>query len=117
MSDGLYAKSIKAFEDGDIDLLVNTVKVELVDTGLYTVSFSTHEFRSDIPSGARLFESPALSGKTTTGGVFNASPVACASVPRGDTVGALVLYVDTGNASTDRIFAYTNTGAGRPHPT
>jgi hypothetical protein len=102
----IYDKAREAFCKGLFDLINNTIKVILIDAGQYTVDFTTHEFLSDIPAGARVAISAALAGKTVTAGIFDASDISFASVS-GPTVEALVLFVDTGVAATSRLINYT----------
>ena len=109
----MYDKGREGFLSGDIDWDANTIKVVGVDTGAYTPNLSTHQFLSDIPSGARIFTSPALSGKTTTAGVADANDVTVTAVT-GTSVEALVVYQDTGTVGTSRLIAYIDTGSGLP---
>jgi hypothetical protein len=102
----LYDKAREAFCKALIDLVNNTIKVILVDAGQYTVDLTTHEFLSDIPAGARVATSAALSGKSVAAGVFDASDLSFATVS-GPTVEALVLFIDTGVAGTSRLLLYT----------
>lgn len=89
------------------------VKAVLVDTADYSVDLATHEFLSDIPSGARENTSAALSSKTFTGGVFDAAD-AVFSAETGDTSEALVLVIDTGSEGTSRLVAYIDSATGLP---
>jgi hypothetical protein len=43
MATALYDTGRKAFADGDIDLLSDTIKVTLIDTNDYTVNLTTHD--------------------------------------------------------------------------
>ncbi len=86
--------------------LGGTVKVALVDTGTYTYSAS-HEFLSSL-SGV-VGTAQTLGSKTYTGGVFDAADVSYSSVS-GNTVEALVIYIDTGSSATSRLVAYIDTG-------
>jgi hypothetical protein len=93
------------------------IKAVLVDTGQYSYSAS-HEFLTDVPSGARVATSGNLTGKTDTGGVADADNVTFAGLTGGggsaDTIEAVVLYIDTGSAATSRLLAYIDTAAGLP---
>jgi hypothetical protein len=77
------------------------------------VSIDTHEFLSDIASGARIATSGNLASKTSTLGVFDAADVTLTAVT-GTTVEAVVLYKDTGTASTSPLIAYIDTATGLP---
>lgn len=113
MANGLYDKGREGFLDGSISWTSDTIKAVLVDTGAYTANLSTNANLSDIPSGARIATSSALSSKTATGGVADAADVTFSSVS-GATIEAVVLYKDTGSASTSRLIAYIDTGTGLP---
>lgn len=115
MSNGLYDLGRQAFLEGNIAWLTANIKGVLVDTGLYTPNLATHQFLSDIPSGARISTSGNLANKTSTAGVADADDVVFSSVgPAGTTIEALVLYVDTGVAGTSRLICYIDTATGLP---
>lgn len=113
MANALYNKAKKAFLDGNINLLTDTLKVVLVDSADYTVNLSTDEFLSDIPAGGRIATSNALSNKVTTDGIFDADDSEFTSVS-GDVFEAAVLYLDTGVEGTSRLIAYLDTATGLP---
>jgi hypothetical protein len=113
MANALYALAKKKFLDADIDLLVDDLKIVLVDAADYTVNLGTHEFLSDIPAGGRVATSPNLSGKTTTAGVFDATDVVFTAVT-GDPCECYVFYKDTGVAATSPLIAYFDTAGGLP---
>jgi hypothetical protein len=113
MTAALYDKARKAFCDADIDLLVDSIKAVLIDTGAYTVNLATDQFLSDIPGGARIATSSALTGKDTTAGVFDADDAIFTAVS-GASVEAYAYFVDTGVAGTSRLIAYLDTATGLP---
>jgi hypothetical protein len=113
MANALYGKGRQRFLEGSIVILTDNIKAVLVDTGAYTVSIDTHEFLSDIASGARIATSGNLASKTSTLGVFDAADVTLTAVT-GTTVEAVVLYKDTGTASTSPLIAYIDTATGLP---
>lgn len=86
--------------------LAGTVKVALIDTGSYTYSAS-HEFASSMSGVVGTPET--LGSKTFADGVFDAADVTFSAVT-GNSAEALVIYIDTGNASTSRLVAYLDTG-------
>jgi len=108
MANAIYPKYKEALLDAltDIDLVGLTVKVALVDTGVYTYS-STHQFLSDL-SGV-VGTAQTLGSKTVTNGVFDAADVTYTAVT-GNSVEALVIYIDTGTAGTSRLVAFIDTG-------
>lgn len=102
MASAFYPIGLKAILDGDIDLLVDTIKVALIDTGTYTYS-SAHDFYNDL-SGV-VGTPGTLDSKTTTGGVFDVADEAFTAVS-GATVEAVVIYKDTGNTATSQLICY-----------
>lgn len=113
MANALYDKGREGFLDGSIDWDTDNIKAVLVDTGTYTVNLATHTFLSDITSGARIATSGNLTTKTVTAGVADADDITFPSVT-GVSGEALVLYKDTGTASTSRLIAYIDTATGLP---
>ena len=113
MANALYDKARQAFLEGSIAWLTDTIKAVLVDTGAYTPNLATHQFLSDIPSGARIYTSVALTGKTSTNGVADANDLTDTAVT-GVSCEALVLIKDTGSAATSPLIAYIDTATGLP---
>ncbi len=113
MADAIYGITRKAFLDGGIDLLTDDIRVILVDAADYTVSIDTHDFLDDIPAGARVATSGAMTSKTTTLGVFDAADITYSSVT-GDVSEALVIYRHTGVESTSELIAYIDGATGLP---
>jgi hypothetical protein len=112
MANALYTKGKEALLDGSVSLSADTIKVVLVGSG-YTVNLTTDEFLSDIPSGQIIATSGALSGKTETSGIFDASNAVLGAVS-GSAVDFLVIYKDTGTSTTSRLLAYIDTATGLP---
>jgi len=113
MANALYGLGREGFLGGDIDWDVDTVKVALIDTALYTVAIDTHQFLSEVAAGSRIATSAALSSKTKALGVAGAANVVFTAVS-GATSEALVIYQDTGNEATSRLIAYIDTATGLP---
>lgn len=86
-----------------VDLIDDTIKVALVDTGTYTYS-AAHDFYNDV-SAAVIGTPQTLASKTVTGGVFDAADVTFTAVS-GTSVEAMVIYKDTGTASTSPVIAF-----------
>jgi hypothetical protein len=107
----LMATAKKAFLDADIDMLVDNIKVVLVDTGQYTFN-AAHQFLSDVAVGARVATSGNLANKSTTGGVFDADDITITSGASQPTVEAFYIYKDTGTASTSALIAWFDSAAG-----
>lgn len=108
MANAMYPKWKEALLQATSNsALTGTVKVALIDTGVYTYN-AADEFYTSISSG--VVGTPVTLGtKTYTGGVFDAADSTWTAVS-GSTVEALVFYVDTGVAGTSRLVAYIDTG-------
>lgn len=113
MTNALYDKGKEALLDGGINWLSDTIKAVLIDTALYTVNLTTHQYLSDIPVGARVATSAAFTGKTSTGGVADAADAVFAAVT-GAVCGAVAIYKDTGVDATSQLIAYFDTMTGLP---
>ena len=107
MANAVYPlwKAARGDSAANTDLNDGTVKAALVDTGTHTYS-AAHEFYSDL-SGV-VGTPQTIANTTVTAGVFDGDDVTYTAVT-GNTVEAIVLYVDTGNAATSRLFAYIDT--------
>lgn len=113
MANTLYDKGRQRFLEAQLNMLTDTVKCMLVDTGAYTANFSTHEFLADIPVSARVTTPVTLTSKTTTGGAFDAADVTFTSVS-GASIETIIIYSDTGTESTSPLIAYIDTATGLP---
>lgn len=113
MANAIYDKGRESFLIGQINWASDNIKVVLVDSADYTVSLSTHQFLSDIPSAGRVATSSNLTTKTTTAGVADADDTIFTGAT-GDMSEALVIYQDSGTASTSRLIAYIDTATGLP---
>lgn len=107
MANVLYASAKKKILDADIDLLVDTIKVALIDTN--DVAFnSAHDFYDDI-SAAVVGTPVTLGTKTTTAGAFDSADPTWTAVS-GDVCEAIIMYKDTGVAGTSALIAFYDTG-------
>jgi hypothetical protein len=107
MANAIYPKFKEALwnQPANSNASTGTVKVALVDTGVYTYSAS-HEFVSSL-SGT-VGTAQTIGNKTFTNGVLDGDNVTFTGVT-GNTIEALVIYIDTGNASTSRLISYQDT--------
>ena len=113
MSSALYDLARKAFLDGSIAMLTDNIKAVLVDSADYTLNLATHQYLSDIPAGGRVATSGNLANKTTTAGVFDADDITITGVS-GDQFEYIILYKDTGTASTSPLICCIDTATGLP---
>lgn len=107
MANALYPKAKEQFLQAGINMSSGTVKVALVDTGTYTYD-PAHDFYNDVSTSV-VGTPQTLSAKTFTNGVFDADNVTFPTVT-GNTVEALVVYLDTGNPATSNLIMYQDTG-------
>lgn len=114
MASGLYDKGRESFlsQNPAIDWDTDTIKVCLVRS--YTQNLSTHQYLSDVTGGGGgtiVATSSALSSKTVTAGVADAADITFSAVASGSSCAALVIYKDTGTASTSPLIAYLDSAA------
>jgi hypothetical protein len=108
MANSLYPKWKEALlQNSSNSALTGTVKAALVDTGTYTYS-SAHEFLTSLTGVVGTAQTIGAT-KTYTDGVFDGGDVTYTAVT-GNSVEALVLYIDTGTAGTSRLVAFIDTG-------
>ena len=88
-----------------------TLKAALVDTGTYTYS-AAHQYYSSVTG---VVGTPvAIGSPTYTSGVLDGADVTVTAVT-GNTVEAIVVYLDTGSAATSPLVAYIDSAsAGLP---
>lgn len=107
MANAIYPIYKQAILDAlsDSDLNDGTVKVALIDTGTYTYS-AAHDFYDDL-SGV-VGTPQTIANTTVTTGLFDGDNVTFTAVT-GNSVEALVIYIDTGVTTTSRLVAYIDT--------
>ena len=109
MADLLYPLGKEAILNGDIDIDTDTIKVAAVDlTADYTYS-AAHQFKSSVTSYTGSTDA-TIASITKTSGVVDGADLAPAysslAQSASKTIGALVIYKDTGNAATSPLIAY-----------
>ena len=115
MANALYDKGREGFLDGTIDWDTDNIRVTLIDAADYTVNLATHSVMdtTTVPAAARVAVSGNLASKTVINGVADAADVTFTAVT-GDPSEALIIWQDTGTASTSRLIAYIDTATGLP---
>lgn len=108
-----YSYANQQFLSGNLNWLAQTFRVLLINTNAYTVQPTVHRTLADIPAGAQIATSPALTGMGVTNGVATAANVTIPTVT-GPVIGAWVIFHDTGVASTSELIAYIDTAIGLP---
>lgn len=110
MASALYPKYKESAlsQNPSVDLDTDTIKVAAVDlTTDYTYS-SAHQYKSDVTSYTGTTDQ-TLSSKTVTNGTFDDGGTvtfSALSQSGSKTIGALVIFKDTGTASTSPLIAY-----------
>ena len=107
MANAIYPLYKQALLDAsaNVDLNDGTVKVALIDSATYPYT-STDEFYSSV-SGV-VGTPQTINNTTVTNGLFDGDNVTYTAVS-GNTVEALVIYIDTGSSATSRLVAYIDT--------
>ena len=107
MANAIYPLYKQALLDdsANIDLNDSTVKVALIDTGVYPYN-SAHEFYSSV-SGV-VGTPQTIANTTVTTGLFDGDNVTYTAVT-GNSAEALLIYIDTGSAATSRLVAWIDT--------
>ncbi len=103
MTKRFYAKGAELVLTKQVDFVADTIKVHLLRNA-YTPNFATHDFRDDL--GANIVSTVTLSGKSATGGVFDANNITFAAVPAGNTCNAIALSVEGGTDGTSPLLIY-----------
>lgn len=108
MPNAIYPKYKEALwlQSANSNANTGTVKVALVDTGVYTYS-AAHEFLTSLTGVVGTAQ--VVGSKTFTDGVFDGADVTYTAVT-GNSAEALVFYIDTGTAATSRLVSYIDSG-------
>ena len=108
MANAIYPLYKQALLDGDANTDINdlTVRVALVDTGTYTYS-AAHQFLTSLTGVVGTAQ--IIAATTVTNGLFDGDNVTYSGVT-GNSVEALVIYIDTTVAATSRLVAFIDTG-------
>lgn len=111
MANVIYPLFKQHVMSGDIDLTADAIRAVLIDTGAYTYN-TAHEAYDDL-SGVVGSESTPLANKAVVGANFDSDGISFTAVS-GNTVEAIVLFVDSGTPATDYLIAYLDSGTGLP---
>jgi hypothetical protein len=115
MANALYDFGRQGFLEGTIDWDTDTIKAVLVRS--YTVNLATHDNLDDITGaggGTIVSTSPAFSTKSVTAGVADAADITFSTVTAGASCPYIIIYKDTGTASTSRLIAYIDQATNLP---
>lgn len=116
MANAFYDKGRQNFLEGDIDYLLDNIKVISIDEADDVPILTTDEFLDpDVLAAAREFTSGNLAGKTATDGVADASDLIPAFTgATGDQFESITLYFDTGTPTTSLLMVNIDTATGLP---
>jgi hypothetical protein len=109
MTNKWYPKYVEAALKGgsNVDLTSGTIKASLIDTDDQSYD-AADEFIDDIASGA-IVATATLSSPSVSGKQFDAGDATFSSVT-GDESEAIIIWKDTGTASTSRVVLWLDTG-------
>jgi hypothetical protein len=114
MANALYGKGRGRFAEAQISWSSDTIKTCLIVTSIYSVSIDAHEFWSDVASSSYSGITPiTLTSKTSSLGVLDAADITFSAVS-GSTIGALIMYKDTGSSASSPLLLYIDTATGLP---
>jgi hypothetical protein len=97
MASAIYPKAKDLLGEGDLDMLVDTIKVILVDTGTYTYD-GAHDFMNDVTGTGGTAQT--ISTPTWVNGLFDGDNETFTAVAGTVSYEALIIYKDTGGASS-----------------
>lgn len=107
-----YGKAKEDIMNGaGVVFTADTMKCVLVDLALYTPNENGDHFLSDIPVGARISTTLALTGKGNSLGVLSCADTSFPGTAGGTTCGAFVVFKDTGVAGTSPLLIFVDTAA------
>jgi hypothetical protein len=113
MANLLYPSYKALLLNAGLNLSSLTIKAALVDTGVVAYN-SAHDNYDDI-SSALIGTPVTLTGKTTTGGVFDSSTnPSFTGLVGAPTIEAVVVYYDSGVPSTSTLIAWIDSATGLP---
>ncbi len=112
---GLYDNGLKALGGADIDLINHRLVAVLVDLSKgYVVDLANDEFLSNLPANSLVASIP-LSGRSVGSKcAFRAGDSTFPNVAVGLSVGAGLIYRDTGFVNSSSLIYYTDDATGLP---
>lgn len=115
MANALYDLARQSFLAGSpvIDWDTDDIKVSLVRSSAYTPNLATDQFL-DPACTTRVADSSNLIGKSATAGVADAGDVTFTAVPAGAAIQYIVIWKDTGLATTSPLIALIDTATNLP---
>ena len=115
MANRMYAKGAEKLLQGQINLLTDTLKISLVGNS-YVENLDTDEFYSAISANV-IGANQGLTGKSVTGGVFDANDPTWLAVAAGSVIECFVIWKDTGDPNTSPLLMRLDSAPGLPYAT
>lgn len=112
MANALYEKARERLLKAQIDWLNDTINVVLIDSGVYTVNLTSHEFYNAAQAGV-VAGPVALAGKAVTSGAADGNDVTFSTVS-GATIEAIIIYKNVTNPADSPLIAWIDTATGLP---
>lgn len=106
----VFPKGGEKMFSGSINYGADTIKVAAIPAAY--VYDAAHEFLTDL--GTVIGTAQTLSGKSVTGGVFDADDIDFGNLAAGSSIGSLVFYKDTGSAATSPLLMHVTDITGFP---
>lgn len=103
MASAIYPNAKDLFGQAGFNMLTDTVKVILIDTGVYTYA-GTHTMFSDLTGTGGTGQT--ITTPTWVNGLFDGDNVTFTAVAGTVSYEALVIYKDTGVTTTSPLIAY-----------
>ncbi len=117
MTNAWYGRALELAAGAGLNFGTGTggaaIHVDLVDTNDFTNSLTTFQYRSSIPSGARIATFGPLTGKSLTLGVLDAADYTFTTVT-GDQAEALIYWINTGSDATSPLLLFVDVATGLP---
>jgi hypothetical protein len=105
----MYLQAKTDLLNGNLDWVADDIRAVLVDAADYTPNLTADTHLDDVPAGARVATSGAMTGKTAAAGVADAADVTFAAVS-GDQAEGVLLYKHTGSEATSTLILWLDTG-------
>lgn len=113
MANTLYDSAREQFLTGKINWLEDTIKILLVRANGYELNASVHSSLASIPPEARATAGITLTNKTASGGAADGADITFTAVT-GESIKAIVGYVDDASEASSKLLFYVDTATGLP---
>lgn len=104
----VYPLAVDAFMRGEVDVTTDVLLCELLDGYVYDAA---DEWLDDIDGATRFGSPQSVTFDALTAGVLFVDPITFPSQPAGDTITAVVFYVDGASDAARRLLCVQLNGA------